>query len=75
MFLLDLGGFKPDNEEAKTAKDALAFMTVGVNSSWKIPIGYFLVSGLSAKGRIMIYYLKGTSLVFLSSEKLRIFLF
>jgi hypothetical protein len=33
------------------AKDALVLMAVGVNGSWKTPLGYFLIDSLSGKER------------------------
>ena len=30
------------------AKDALVFMVVCINGSWKMPCGYFLIEGLSS---------------------------
>lgn len=29
--------------------DVLVFLLVGINTSWKVPIGFFLVKGTSAK--------------------------
>ena len=50
----DLGGHEIGDENARTAKEALCFMIVALNSSWRLPLGYFFVAGLSAKGEI--YY-------------------
>jgi len=36
-----------DNDSLPLAKDALVFMVVAVNSTWKVPYAYFLVNGLS----------------------------
>ena len=36
-----------DDDSVPEATDALVFMAVAVNSSWKVPCGYFLVNGLS----------------------------
>uniref|UniRef100_A0A2S2N8G3 THAP domain-containing protein 9 n=2 Tax=Schizaphis graminum TaxID=13262 RepID=A0A2S2N8G3_SCHGA len=33
------------------AKNALVFILVGINGYWKLPIGYFLIDGLSGKDR------------------------
>ncbi|CAH1156107.1 unnamed protein product [Phaedon cochleariae] len=42
---VDMGiNFQSDNLEE--AKEALVFMLVALNSHWKIPVGYFLISGL-----------------------------
>ena len=46
-----MGGLETTTKEATIAKDALTFMVVGVNSSWKIPLGFFFVAGLNAKGK------------------------
>ena len=46
-----MGGLETITKEATIAKDALTFMVVGVNSSWKIPLGFFFVAGLNAKGK------------------------
>ena len=40
-----------DNDSAPIAKDALIFMVVGVNETWKVPDGYFFIDGLSGKER------------------------
>ena len=34
------------------ATDALVFMVVWANASWKIPCGYFLVNGLTGEGKL-----------------------
>ena len=34
------------------AKDALVLMAVSVNSSWKVPLGYFLIDSMSGKERL-----------------------
>jgi hypothetical protein len=39
------------DDSAPIAKDALVFMVVGVNETWKVPVGYFFVDGLSGKER------------------------
>lgn len=36
-----------DNDQL--AKEALVFMMTCVNGSWKIPLGYFLIDGISAE--------------------------
>ena len=33
------------------AKDALVFMVVSLNESWKVPCGYFFIYGMSGKER------------------------
>jgi len=43
-----------DDDSSPVAKDALVFMVVSVNSSWKIPIAYFFIDGLSGvEGQIL----------------------
>ena len=39
---VDLGTNDDPDDSAPYAKDALVLMAVGVNSSWKVPCGYFL---------------------------------
>lgn len=41
--------FVTDNSEEAT--DALVFLLVGINTTWKVPIGYFLVKGVSGQLR------------------------
>ena len=47
--LVDLGNGANDDDSAPVAKDALVFMVVNVNGSWKVPCGYFLIDGLQGK--------------------------
>ena len=47
---VDLGN-GADDDSLPMAKDALVFMVVSQNSSWKVPCGYFFVDGLSGKER------------------------
>ena len=47
----DLGGHEIGDGTARTAKEALVFMVVALNSSWRLPLGYCFVAGLNAKGR------------------------
>ncbi|KAG9275028.1 DNA transposase THAP9 [Astyanax mexicanus] len=39
------------NDSLPVAKDALVLMVVAINGSWKIPVGYFLIDGLSGQER------------------------
>jgi hypothetical protein len=48
---VDLGNSVEDDDSAHIAKDALVFMVVGVNETWKVPVGYFFIDGLSGKER------------------------
>ena len=48
---VDLGTGINDNDSVPEAMDALVFMAVSVNSSWKVPCGYFLVAGLTAEDK------------------------
>ena len=36
-----------DDDSLPAAKDALVLMVVCMNGSWKVPVGYFLIDGLS----------------------------
>ncbi|KAF0696485.1 THAP domain-containing protein 9 [Aphis craccivora] len=36
-----------DCDEIPVAKNALVFLVVGLNGYWKIPVGYFLIDGLT----------------------------
>ena len=36
-----------DDDSLPEATDALVFMAVSMNSSWKVPCGYFLIHGLT----------------------------
>lgn len=40
-----------DNDEIPVAKNALVFMVVCMNGYWKLPIGYFLIDGLTGQER------------------------
>lgn len=40
-----------DNDENPVAKNALVFMVVCMNGYWKLPIGYFLIDGLTGQER------------------------
>ena len=44
---VDIGNDTEDDDSTPVAKDALAFMVVSVNGSWKVPCAYFFVDGLS----------------------------
>ena len=49
---VDLGnGASDDDDSAPLAKDALVFMVVHVNGSWKVPCAYFLIDGLNGQER------------------------
>ena len=48
---VDLGNEVEDDDSAPLAKNALVFMVVGINESWKVPVGYFFIDGLSGKER------------------------
>jgi hypothetical protein len=43
-----------DVDNVPLAKEALVFMAVGINDSWKIPVGYFLINGLPGKQPSML---------------------
>jgi hypothetical protein len=40
-----------DNDNISTAKNALVFMAVSLNGSWKVPLGYFLIRSLPGSER------------------------
>lgn len=40
-----------NNNNVPTAKNALMFMAVSLNDSWKVPIGYFLINSLNSVER------------------------
>lgn len=42
-------GFDLLTDNTEEATDVLVFLLVGINVPWKVPIGYFLVKGTSAK--------------------------
>jgi len=47
---VDIGN-KLEDDSNPIATEALVFMVVAVNSNWKLPVGYFLVAGLSGTDR------------------------
>ena len=44
-------GYDIDDDSTPVAKDALVFMVVSINCSWKVPCGYFFINGLTASER------------------------
>ena len=40
-----------NNDASSVASEALTFMAVSLNSSWKIPLGYFLIDGMTSVER------------------------
>ena len=44
-------GTTVDDDTNPVATEALVFMVVALNSNWKIPVGYFLIAGLSGTER------------------------
>ena len=40
-----------EDDSAPIASEALVLMAVAVNDSWKVPVGYFLINGLTGKER------------------------
>lgn len=44
-------GHNLDTDSMPLAKDALVFMVTALNSSWKIPVGYFLTNGVNGDQR------------------------
>ena len=53
---VDLGNGVED-DSAPVAKDALVFMVVNINGSWKVPCAYFLVDGLEGQERANLVWL------------------
>ena len=43
-----------DDDSAPIASEALVIMAVGLNGQWKIPIGYFLIDGMTGSERANI---------------------
>lgn len=41
-----------DSDQVPEAKEVLVFMLVALNDCWKIPVGYFLLDGLSAPEKL-----------------------
>ena len=49
---VDLGTeFMHTSDSVPTATNALVFMAVSINKGWKVPVGYFLLKGLTARER------------------------
>jgi hypothetical protein len=48
---VDLGNDAEYDDSAPVAKDALVFMVVGINKTWKVPVVYFFIDGLIDKER------------------------
>ena len=46
---VDLG---EEEDTSELAAECLTFMAVAINNSWKIPLGYFLIKGLTADQRV-----------------------
>ena len=44
---VDLGAGSLDNDVAE-ATEVIVIMAVGLQGHWKIPVGYFLINGISA---------------------------
>jgi hypothetical protein len=50
--VVDLGtGVEPD-DSALPATEALVLVVVSINSSWKLPIAYFMIAHLSAEEKV-----------------------
>lgn len=45
------GGLTSCDKNVMAAKEALVFMLSGVDETWKVPIAYFLISGLKAENK------------------------
>ena len=48
---VDIGAGTSPNESNPPATDALVLMAVCVNGSWKVPLGYFLIGGMTGVER------------------------
>eukprot|EP00794_Sanderia_malayensis_P003866 gene3866-4408_t len=48
---VDIGNGSEGDDSSSLAKDALFFVAVAVNSTWKIPVAYFFVDGLTGVER------------------------
>lgn len=48
---VDIGNEADDDDSLPIAKDALVFMVVALNASWKVPIAYFFIDGMSGAER------------------------
>ena len=48
---VDVGNGAVDDDSSPVAKDALVFLAVNVNGSWKVPCAYFFIEGLSGAER------------------------
>ncbi len=44
---VDIGNGAGEDDSLPQATEALTFLAVGVNGSWKVPLGYFLIAGVS----------------------------
>ncbi|KAL4127076.1 hypothetical protein QTP88_011274 [Uroleucon formosanum] len=49
-----LGGKTEEMDNLPYAKDAFVIMVVGMNTSWKVPIAYYLINGISAEEKANI---------------------
>ncbi|KAL4103428.1 hypothetical protein QTP88_018805 [Uroleucon formosanum] len=49
-----LGGKTEEMDNLPYAKDAFVIMVVGINTSWKVPIAYYLINGISAEEKANI---------------------
>jgi len=48
---INYGVGKLDHDGLPSAKEALVFMLVALNSNWKVPVAYFLVNGSQEKAK------------------------
>ena len=48
---VDVGDGADGDDSLPVAREALVFMVVALNESWKVPIGYFLLDGMSGQER------------------------
>lgn len=51
---VDIGTNVPCSDMSSVAREAFVIMAVAINSNWKVPLGYFLIDGLSGEERANI---------------------
>ena len=57
---VDLGTeFMHTSDSVPAATNALVFMPVSINEGWKVPVGYFLIKGLTARERANLLSSRG----------------
>ena len=54
---VDLGDNRETGDDDEVASEALVFLVVALNNSWKLPVGYFLINGLGSSGTYIHTYM------------------